>query len=100
MKRSTIIRICWACSAACVLALTLLLSGCVADPLPKMARNSAQILVVENPNLPANVLGTYKWFGNMCVIYLREYPTCMAHEVRHCLEGDWHGDRVSNRDCF
>lgn len=34
-----------------------------------------------------------------CIIYLRQYPQCLAHEVRHCLEGNWHEGRHTDEGC-
>lgn len=81
------------------LILCVMLVGC-ASPLPKMVHNSMYITVVETQNLPANRLGQARWVGNQCYIELREYPACLKHEVRHCLEGDWHVGRETNEDCY
>lgn len=36
----------------------------------------------------------------ICVINLREYPRCLLHEIRHCIEGHWHPDDIPNsEDC-
>lgn len=36
-----------------------------------------------------------------CHITLREYPVCLAHEMRHCIEGQWHPPMVANDDdCY
>ena len=37
--------------------------------------------------------------GDKCTIYLRKYPECLAHEVRHCYEGNWHEGRKSTEYC-
>ena len=37
--------------------------------------------------------------GDTCVIYLRKYPQCLAHEIRHCYEGNWHEGRDSSEYC-
>lgn len=34
-----------------------------------------------------------------CVIYLRQYPKCLSHEVRHCYEGNWHEGTNSQLYC-
>ena len=35
-----------------------------------------------------------------CHIVLRKYPVCLLHELRHCLEGDWHPrDAPNTEDC-
>lgn len=33
-----------------------------------------------------------------CLIMLRQYPICLAHEVRHCLEGGFHPPAAPNDD--
>lgn len=37
--------------------------------------------------------------NNKCIIYLRQYPQCLAHEVRHCYEGNWHEGRKTDEGC-
>ena len=35
-----------------------------------------------------------------CVIRLKNYPRCLLHEIRHCIEGDFHKhDEINNDDC-
>lgn len=35
-----------------------------------------------------------------CEIVLSKYPVCLLHEMRHCLEGEWHPNNVQNsEDC-
>jgi hypothetical protein len=35
-----------------------------------------------------------------CAIVLRKYPQCLLHEIRHCIEGEWHDREVPNdEDC-
>ena len=34
-----------------------------------------------------------------CVIRLKRYPQCLLHEIRHCVEGNWHEGRNSTEDC-
>ena len=65
-------------------------------------RSNFQVTVVEQPSkLADNVLGsaTYLPASNHCVIILRQYPICLLHEIRHCLEGNWHEGRTSDEDC-
>lgn len=38
-------------------------------------------------------------YENECKIYLRHYPKCLAHEVRHCFEGNWHEGRKTDEEC-
>ena len=37
----------------------------------------------------------------VCYIHMprNKYPRCLQHEVRHCIEGNWHKGRVSTEDC-
>lgn len=86
-----------------LLALTLLLSGCAIfdSPQPQIIRNAFIVSISESDNLPHNVLGTATYYPtiNACVIALRKYPQCLLHEIRHCIEGDWHGDLPNSDDC-
>lgn len=34
-----------------------------------------------------------------CVIELAKYPQCLAHEMRHCFEFDWHSGRETTANC-
>jgi hypothetical protein len=73
------------------------LAGC-ADPQTYIfERKTTKVTVVEVKRLPT--LGRATWVNGMCYIALREYPTCLAHEVRHCLEGKWHGNEPNHDDC-
>ena len=79
-----------------------ILSGCSSFDAPKpiMQKNVMTIVVTESKDLPPGVLGMAKESGGLCFIYLREYPYCLQHEVRHCLEGAWHGSQPNSEDCF
>lgn len=46
-----------------------------------------------------NVLAYADITGTTCIIYLRNYPRCLAHEVRHCYEGNWHERRKTSEMC-
>ena len=80
------------------LLLCLLLTGCAAPQTYTLERKTVKITVVEVKQLPT--LGRAAWTGDTCFIALREYPVCLQHEVRHCLEGKWHGDTHNNDDCW
>lgn len=73
-----------------VILICLLLTGCAAfDPEPyNLQRNISTITVEVDPML--ETLGQATVAGDKCIVVLREYPTCLAHEIRHCLEGSWH----------
>ena len=83
----------------------LALAGCAAfEPEPyKLERTVSTISVKVDPmlggtagmgqlagNHNSGTLGEAKVVGDHCYITLREYPACLAHEVRHCYEGAWH----------
>ncbi len=81
---------------------TFLLTGCASsEPNVTLNRNNVY-LVVKTENFTNTMLqGTPRYYPdlNLCVITLKKYPYCLAHEVRHCLEGAWHKDLPSTQDC-
>ena len=81
------------------LLLCLMLTGCAAPQTYTLERKTVTVTVVEVKGLPT--LGRASWSNNgTCFIALREYPKCLQHEMRHCLEGKWHGDTKNDDDCF
>ena len=62
---------------------------------------SFHLIVVRNEELPQGIAAYATWnqTEKWCVIEYREayYSNeCLGHELRHCLEGHWHGkDKVS-----
>lgn len=78
------------------LLLCVLLTGCDSEP-PKLKYPGFVLTIHVDPALAT--LGHAQWVGQPCTITLREYPVCLQHEVRHCLEGKWHGDDPSGEDC-
>jgi hypothetical protein len=57
------------------------------DQLPKPTVNGTATLMELNGK-------------RICVVNLREYPRCLLHEIRHCIEGDWHDRDIPNaEDC-
>lgn len=85
-----------------------LLFGCAGAPvdtkLPKKEKEypvmqiEIKQLVGGNPRVKAYAVLTPE--ANTCVIYLRKYPQCLQHEVRHCFEGNWHPNEKHNtEDC-
>lgn len=74
--------------------LPLLLAGCAAAPV--LERETVTLTVRELPTLDSD--GAAILMGDRCTVYLRRYPKCLAHEVRHCLEGFWH-EGPSGEDC-
>ena len=82
------------------LLLCVLLTACTFfdAPRPVLERTASIINVKIDPALPT--LGHAQWVGQLCTITLREYPVCLQHEVRHCLEGEWHRATPNNDDCW
>lgn len=78
----------------------LVIAGCgVFDaPAPVLERTASIITIKINPGLQS--LGLATWTGDLCTITLRKYPVCLQHEVRHCLEGNWHAGRETAEDCY
>lgn len=87
------------------LLLTLLLTGCQ-TPQYNLQHTNFRMIIQESPEyldrLSARnrtVYGMSFYSENVCVIILREYPKCLLHEVRHCIEGNWHEGRDTLEDC-
>lgn len=86
---------------AVVLALALALTGCAAPDL-KPVRTQVNIVLkapidFENPRRLGEAF--YLPEQNTCVVFLRKYPECLLHEIRHCFEGQWHPKRDTTEDC-
>ncbi len=81
------------------LALLVLLAGCSPEPTFKDVANPVvKITISENPMMTEDGLAYMR--GDKCEIVLKRYPKCLKHEVRHCLEGQWHGNDDSSVDCY
>ncbi len=78
--------------------LCMALFSCAPTTKPEIKRHVFSVVVQEVSDL--QVHGTQEWSGNRCVIKLREYPKCLQHEVRHCIEGNWHEGKETTEDCF
>lgn len=83
---------------------TLLLTGCTATYHKQVQQRvsydtvmyiSVHKLEKGDPTIKAYAEIT----GNQCKIYLRSYPQCLKHEIRHCFEGNWHQGRETDKDC-
>ena len=80
----------------------LVLSGCeVFDATQPVIGRNVFTVSVEEGDLPTNVNGMATYYEKLgvCAIVLRKYPTCLAHEMRHCVEGAWHDERPNSEDC-
>lgn len=82
------------------LLLRLLLTACEPRdaPRPVLERTASIINVKIDPAL--TTLGHAQWVGQLCTTTLREYPYCLQHEMRHCLEGSWHKGYDTSSDCY
>lgn len=89
---------------ALLIGLVLLVSGCTAH-VPTIKYTGVPIYVKEDPTLlKPNERGQARMVFDgdkmiSCTIILRKYPQCLMHEVRHCMEGNWHEGRESTQDC-
>jgi hypothetical protein len=88
------------------LALLAALTGCAAfdAPVYNVEHTQFKLTIRVDPNLPRNINGEaalLEFMGQKhCVITLRQYPMCLLHELRHCVEGHWHDPKVANsEDC-
>ena len=88
--------------------LSVALAGCASAPVTPTAptRSAVSITVIEAPELlRAGERGrAYIQMADgvpyACRVVLRKYPQCLQHEIRHCLEGDWHKSQPHNtQDC-
>jgi len=98
MNRRLITRIVWGYAVLCLLAL----AACDSfdAPTPTIKYPGFVTTIKVDPTLPTLGLShNYPELG-ICEITLREYPTCLLHEIRHCIEGNWHEGRTSDEDCY
>ena len=78
--------------------------GCSDPPNPenkysfKFQKYKSTIVIEEDAEL--ETLGRQQTVGGICFIKLKKYPTCLQHEVRHCIEGNFHEGRKSDEDCY
>lgn len=84
---------------------SLLLCSCAAvfdakKPVP--VRDYSLIQIQLTDELPRGVNGYADIGGGLCTVFLRKdsYPYCLKHEIRHCLEGNFHSyTQYSTEDC-
>jgi hypothetical protein len=76
----------------------ILLAGCSQQPsISDVKSSTVSVIVTENKDI--KTAGITYYTENTCVIVLKQYPVCLLHEFRHCLEGQWH-DGNSSEDCY
>lgn len=82
-----------------IFSLLLLLAGCASEAtINDVVNRTVNITVIENPLIEPDGLAFIG--GDTCTIILKRYPKCLKHEIRHCLEGQWHGENESSEDCY
>lgn len=74
------------------------LASDVIKPPPQQLQTIFIVILKIDPNLPT--LGLAEMRPGSCIITLRTYPICLLHEIRHCTEGQWHGNKKSSEDCY
>ena len=86
-------------------SILILLSGCKPQGY-SIKNNQFHVTLIESPqyldslSTPIRTIhGLAMYQDGRCIIILREYPNCLLHEVRHCIEGDWHPGRDTLEDC-
>ena len=101
MKKRTF----WSAYGLCVvgLAAALVLAGCDASPVPQRTDALVHIRLVDAIDYKPgyHAIGQSKCANGVCVVEIRKdaYPACLAHELRHVFEGDWHPGRETTESC-
>lgn len=88
-------------------AVSMALAGCGAAPQHDFKQTQFHLTVIPNTDdfLTASTPGVVieaeaAISDGFCAIRLRKYPQCLQHEIRHCIEGNWHeGDKTNFDDC-
>ena len=77
---------------------TIALNGYTQPVKPVINQHVFTVVIQEDKTLKNH--GGQQYVGGRCVIKLREYPICLQHEVRHCIEGNWHEGIETTDGCF
>lgn len=87
-----------------VVVATMCMYGCAVDKYtPTDDKVTLQVIinpVMFSKNQLAKIVIEETPSGRYCTLYLKEYPICLKHGVRHCLEGNWHTVQDADKDCF
>lgn len=92
----------------CIVALSALITGCASVNAPAVFTDpfSVKISVREGLMLNSSQMAYSRLLIDadgkiaQCDVVLRKYPVCLLHELRHCIEGDWHPrDEPNTEDC-
>lgn len=68
--------------------------------IPFPTNNFSKITILKLESNEPKILGTADIQGDECIIRLKQYPKCLAHEVRHCYEGNWHHGEENDDWCY
>jgi hypothetical protein len=82
----------------CVVILGMLSACAAAPPLPIISASSFTLKIAQAPTLDTQGRAVYG--PGQCYVFLRQYPTCLLHEIRHCIEGNWHEEALNDDDCY
>lgn len=88
---------------ALILIALITLPGCsIFEPIrtqPLYSEVTARVVLTDD--MPDRRHGYASWDGSACTVYLKrsQYPFCMAHELRHCFEHNFHDERPNDTDC-
>lgn len=91
-------------TSAVVYCLGLALVGCSAPgPVYDLKQTTFTVTIIETDDFITKndqfIQGEAHVKPGECVIRLRKYPRCLLHEIRHCVEGNWHEGRITTEDC-
>ena len=85
-----------------LLCLSLLSVGCATTHNIQTDNVDIKFTIVDE--LPNRALATalFDFHNNICLVKIRRdvYPYCIVHEIRHCVEGNWHEGVSTTYDCF
>lgn len=95
-------RLFWLAVCTLVSCVTFLTSCAVPQfeaPERVIKRTNFRIDLRVEPRLNLAGLQVYDQKKNTCTLFLQSYTRCLYHEIRHCIEGNWHAGRDSDEDC-
>ena len=97
-------------ATVCFCIIGVLLIACVSTikPTPKPKQSDIirkefnfRLLFVKSIPFMPNARARAIFKNGTCYVMLKEedYPGCLLHEMRHCLEGAWHGNTINDEYC-
>lgn len=84
--------------------ITLALIGCSSTPAYNVIDKefNFRLLLVEQPTNEGKQVDEFTvWDATTCIVILKksEYPRCLKHGIRHCIEHKWHEGKITTEDC-